>query len=215
MRNKPDLPPPSHCLLDEDVVEDLTNKTCPLDTALPTPCTVHCGSDSIMKVRFFTTPSSAKALKKNKKKKRWDAKSEQYCAWCFAEETFTLHGLERIQRIRPQCDISSCTPEWCWLIVFTVLYNFQHPGCFISIFKVWDVFLFFQGLSFLVLFETAHLLLIVYCWCQFAFKRIPHFNLLPMNELQDGSGIGKSFLSETFPSRVRGGYDHFRGVEGL
>ena len=80
-------------------------------------------------------PLVQKHSKRKRKEKSWDAKSEQYCAWCFAEETFTLHGLERIQRIRPQCDISSCTPEWCWLIVFTVLYNFQHPGCFISIFK--------------------------------------------------------------------------------
>ena len=141
---------------------------------------VHYGSNSIMKVRF-RTPCGAKALKKKRKEKSRDAKSEQYCAWCFAEETFTLHGLERIQRIRPQCDISSCTPEWCWLIVFTVLYNFQQPGSFISIFKVWDVLLFFQGLSFQVLFQTAYLLFIEYCWCQFAFKRIPLFNLLPMN----------------------------------
>ena len=35
LENKPDLPPPSHCLLDEDVVEDLTNKTRSQDTDLP------------------------------------------------------------------------------------------------------------------------------------------------------------------------------------
>ena len=35
--NKPDPPPPSHCLLDEDVVENLTNKTRPLDLSFPNP----------------------------------------------------------------------------------------------------------------------------------------------------------------------------------
>ena len=37
-QNKPDPPPPSHCLLDEDVVEDNEQDPRPLDTSFPTPC---------------------------------------------------------------------------------------------------------------------------------------------------------------------------------
>ena len=168
-----------------------------------------------MKVRFFRIPSSAKAFKKKKKRKELRCKKRTilcmmfcrrnvYIAWIGAHPTdstamrhFFLHT---------------------WVMLIDSLYSslqFSTSRVFHFYFQGLRCFSFFQGLSFLVLFETAHLLLIVYCWCQFAFKRIPHFNLLPMNELQDGSGIGKSFLSETFPSRVSGGYDHFRGVEGL
>ena len=39
MRNTSDLPPPSHCLLDEDVVEDNEQDPRPLDTSFPTPRT--------------------------------------------------------------------------------------------------------------------------------------------------------------------------------
>ena len=35
MRNKPDPPPPPHCLLDEDVVENLPARPAPLDPASP------------------------------------------------------------------------------------------------------------------------------------------------------------------------------------
>ena len=160
----------------------------------------------------FRTPCGAKALKKNKKRKELICKKRTilcmmfcrrniYIAWIGAHPTdstamrhFFLHT---------------------WVMLIDSLYIQFFTIFNISIFKVWDVLLFFQGLSFQVLFHTAYLLFIEYCWCQFAFKRIPLFNLLPMNGLQDGSEIGKSFLSETFPSRVSGGYDHFRGVEGL
>ena len=37
MRNKPDPPPPPHCLRDEDVVENLPTRP-PPDLSLPIPC---------------------------------------------------------------------------------------------------------------------------------------------------------------------------------
>ena len=158
----------------------------------------------------FRTPCGAKALKKNKKRKELRCKKRTilcrmfcrrnvYIAWIGAHPTdstamrhFFLHT---------------------WVMLIDSLYSSLQFSTFL--FSRFEMFFFFQGLSFQVLFQTAYLLFIEYCWCQFAFKRIPLFNLLPMNGLQDGSGSGMSFLSETFPSRVSGGYDHFRGVEGL
>ena len=170
-----------------------------------------------MKVRFLGHPVVQKHSKRKRKDKSRDAKSEQYCAICMM---FCLRNVY-IAWIGAHPTDSTAMRHF-FLHTWVMLIDSLYSSLQFSTSRVFHFYLrglrcssFFQGLSFLVLFETAHLLLIVYCWCQFAFKRIPHFNLLPMNELQDGSGIGKSFLSETFPSRVRAGYDHFRGVEGL
>ena len=158
----------------------------------------------------FRTPCGAKALKKNKKRKELRCKKRTilcmrfcrrnvYIAWIGAHPTdstamrhFFLHT---------------------WVMLIDSLYSslqfstflFSRFEMFFFFFKVW-VFKCYSRLltCFLLNIVDVNLLLKKYL-----------FNLLPMNELQDGGGIGKSFLSETFPSRVSGGYDHFRGVEGL
>ena len=157
----------------------------------------------------FRTHWGAKALKKDKKRKELRCKKRTilcvmfcrrnvYIAWIGAHPTdstamrhFFLHT---------------------WVMLIDSLYSSLQFSTFLFsrfemffFFKVW-VFKCYSRLltCFLLNIVDVNLLLKKYL-----------FNLLPMNELQDGGGIGKSFLSETFPSRVSGGYDHFRGVEGL
>ena len=54
-------PPPSYCLLDEDVVENLTDKTRSQDTALPPHTTYHMQSGkAVSKGRVLPITSSPK-----------------------------------------------------------------------------------------------------------------------------------------------------------
>ena len=156
----------------------------------------------------FRTPCGAKALKKNKKRKELRCKKRTilcmrfcrrnvYIAWIGAHPTdstamrhFFLHT---------------------WVMLIDSLYSslqfstflFSRFEMFFFFFKVW-VFKCYSRLltCFLLNIVDVNLLLKEYLF-------LIYFPWM------DGSGIGKSFLSETFPSRVSGGYDHFRGAEGL